>query len=381
MSTMLLNDEPYRERLVAQIQAKRPLTSRIRKAFLATPRHCFIDHYFECIDGEWVQVGPTDRTAQQWLEKIYSDSFLVTSYTPTGWFQSSSSEPALMALMLDLLDVQPGQKILEIGTGTGYNVALLCFLTGSASQVTSIDIDPDLMVQAMLHIEGVVGPGALILAGDGRQGVRLNAPYDRIIATASIPEVPQAWKDQLASSGRLVCVLQSGQSPIGGILVAERTAEGEVKGHIASTASFMPLRPHPHGSHPGLRKVFAGEQYDSFPLKPAFAADRFWLSSDLLFFLYQSLPDLVITISTDATGQRRTLLSLGSGEQGYVAFEPPQVVLYGEQSPDIWQRYEAIVTLFDDLEQPAITDYKFGGGNLYLERQSGTVTPFAKSVH
>ena len=379
MSIVLPNDRPYREMLVAQLQAKCSLSPRVRDAFLATPRHHFIDHYFERVDGTWVQVDSSHRSAQQWLEKIYSDSILVTSYTPTGWCQSSSSQPAIMATMLERLDVQPGQKILEIGTGTGYNVALLSFLTGSPSQVTSIEIDPDLAAQAILNIEHVVGPGALILAGDGQQGVRFNAPYDRIIATASAPKVPQAWIDQLATGGKLVCILQSGQSPVGGVLVAERIAEDEVTGHIVAQASFMPMRSHAQGSPPNFHKVFQGERHASFPLDPQFAADRFWSSPHLQFFLYQALPDLTMTISsTESTEETKTRLSLGSGERGYVAFETQQAVLYGDRSPHIWQRYLELVTLFDNLQQPAITDYGFGSGNLSLQTPHGIVWPFLR---
>jgi protein-L-isoaspartate(D-aspartate) O-methyltransferase len=378
MSTVLPNDQPYRERLVAQLQAKYSLSPRVRDAFLATPRHRFIDSYFERVDGAWIQVNSTDRSAQQWLETIYSDCILVTSYTPTGWFQSSSSQPTVMATMLEHLDVQPGQKILEIGTGTGYNAALLSFLTGSPSQVTSIEIDPDLVAQAILNIEHVVGPGALILAGDGNLGVPFNAPYDRIIATASVPKVPQAWIDQLALGGKLVCILQSGQPPVGGILVAERIAEGEVTGHIVARASFIPMRSQAQGSAPNFHKVFQGERYASFPLDPQFAAHRFWSSPHLQFFLYQTLPDLTMTISsTGSIEETKTLLSLGSGEKGYVAFETQQVVLYGERSPYIWQRYLETVTLFDDLQQPAITDYGFEGGNLSIQTPHGIVWPFS----
>ena len=377
MNILLSNDQPYREKLVAQLQARHTLSPRVRNAFLTIPRHHFIAHYFECIDGVWHRCDPTHYSEQEWLEKIYSDSPLVTSYTLAGWLQSASSQPAIMATMLEFLDVQPGQKILEIGTGTGYNVALLSFLTGSPSQVTSIEIDPDLAAQAILNIERVVGPGTLILTGDGHQGVRLNAPYDHIIATASVPRVPQAWIDQLASGGKLVCILQSGQSPIGGILVAERNEAGDVTGHLAEQASFIPMRLQAEGSPPNLHKVFQGEAQVAFPLEPQFAPDRFWSSPHLQFFLYQALPDLMMTISTGPTGEVQTRLALGNEALGYVVFEPQQVVLYGHQAPYAWQRYIAGVARFDNLQQPAITDYKWRNGDLYIETPDGIVWPFA----
>src|SRR5215204_4057723 len=118
---------------------------------------------------------------------------------------SSSSQPAIMAVMLDQLDVRPGQRVLEIGTGTGYNAALLAELVGGSGAVTTVDIDADLVEQAGRNLDaaGVGGVdvvrgdgsagGVDVVRGDGSAGWPDAAPYDRIILTAAARDLAPAW--------------------------------------------------------------------------------------------------------------------------------------------------------------------------------------------
>jgi protein-L-isoaspartate O-methyltransferase len=101
-----------------------------------------------------------------------------------------------MAHMLNSLNIHTGHTVLEIGTGTGYNAALLCHRLGD-TQVTSIDIDPDLVADTRLRL-ATLGYHSTLLAGDGTHGAIDNAPYDRVIATCAVPAIPPAWINQLA---------------------------------------------------------------------------------------------------------------------------------------------------------------------------------------
>jgi methyltransferase of FxLD system len=179
--------ERLRRRLVGEMRAKGgPSSGRVEAAFLAVARERFLP----------------EALADGGLEAVYRDDAIVTKRNDQGLPLSSSSQPSLMAKMLDLLDVPPGGQVLEIGAGTGYNAALLAHLTGPSGRVTSIDIDPGLARQARRSLRGA-GARVTIIAGDGREGHRPNAPYDRIIATAGADEIPRAWLEQLSEGGRL----------------------------------------------------------------------------------------------------------------------------------------------------------------------------------
>ncbi len=139
-----------------------------------------------------------------WHE-VYANEAIVTHRDPEhGMPISSSSEPAAMALMLTQLRVQPGMRVLEIGTGTGYNAALLAELTGNADLVWTLDLDADICEEARLHLMAAGTTGIHILCTDGWNGYPEAAPYDRIIITASAYDLSPAWFAQLREGGRIV---------------------------------------------------------------------------------------------------------------------------------------------------------------------------------
>lgn len=140
--------------------------------------------------------------ADQGIEAVYRDEAFVTKKDPLGMPLSSSSQPALMARMLDLLDVQPGHRVLEVGAGTGYNAALLKHLVGPRGKVVSIDIDGDVARHAKRALRES-GYRVSVVVGDGREGWQHTAPYDRIIVTACADEVPRSWLEQLKDGGLL----------------------------------------------------------------------------------------------------------------------------------------------------------------------------------
>ena len=110
-----------------------------------------------------------------------------------------------MATVLEAADIRPGHRILEIGSGTGYNAALLCEQAGAAN-VTSIEIDPAITDQARTRL-AALGYHPTVALGDGDQGLPDRAPYDRIIATCSVHDVPAAWLSQCNSGAVIVANL------------------------------------------------------------------------------------------------------------------------------------------------------------------------------
>jgi protein-L-isoaspartate O-methyltransferase len=206
---MLSTLQHYQQRLVNILQnSSDPPSERILEAFLTVPRHLFVDHYYLHEEGTRNWTRHERYESPEWYERVYSDEFFITRVDQYGRTLSSSSQPAMMATMLDALEVQPGMRVLEVGTGTGYNAALIASLIEDPHLVTTLDIDPDAVDRARQAISQVVGEGMTIVEGDGAKGYHDNAPYDRIIVTASSPTVPAAWMEQLAPNGILVCVLQ-----------------------------------------------------------------------------------------------------------------------------------------------------------------------------
>jgi protein-L-isoaspartate(D-aspartate) O-methyltransferase len=213
--------------LVEELVSRHALSSEpVKRAFLAVPRHPF--------------VPGTPLT-----EAYRADRAIPTHFDERGVPVSSSSAPAIMAIMLELLDVAPGQRVLEIGAGTGYNAALLAHLVGEAGTVTSLDIDEEVAREASDHLAEVGVGDVEVLCTDGWLGEGRGAPFDRIIATVECWDISPHWVAQLNEGGVLVLPLALGP----GLTMA---VAFEKVGQILTSTSmafcgFMPLR----GPHAG----------------------------------------------------------------------------------------------------------------------------------
>jgi len=196
-------------------------TPAIRNAFRAIPRETFVPRVAET----------------KGIEYVYADDAIVTRERD-GLPTSSSSQPTIMALMLEALEIVPGHRVLEIGLGTGYNAAILAALVGSAGTVTSIDIAPDVVEDAEKAL-AKVGARVETILGRGEDGHEPSSPYDRIIATASTDRIPRSWHEQLTPDGILVAPLRFGGMQL--VVVLRATPTGFASTHVIP-GGFMPMR-------------------------------------------------------------------------------------------------------------------------------------------
>jgi len=180
--------EAARARLVTELRHRGSVLSRsVQDAFARVPRHVFVP-----------EVAAADA---------YRDEAFVIKCGPDGLPVSSSSQPAMMAIMLDQLGLLPGDRVLEIGTGTGYNAAVMSTVVGPGGKVVSVDIDADLVTRARSSLIAAGYDDVTVLCADGGYGDPAGAPFDRIIVTAGAWDIPPAWLGQLGPGGRLVLPL------------------------------------------------------------------------------------------------------------------------------------------------------------------------------
>ena len=205
------NLEKQKQHLFSYWKNSRLITSDpVLKAFLAVPRELFVDHSYR--------------------DQSYADHPL-----PIGCEQTIS-QPTTVMLMLQLLELLPGQRVLEIGAGSGYNAALLAELSGL---VFTVERHKQLVKIAKENLKQAGYEDIILVNGDGKQGYASQAPYDRIMVTAAAHKVPQKLKDQLSIGGLLV-------APIGATYGCEMLTFKKISSNNFQTSnhglfSFVPL--------------------------------------------------------------------------------------------------------------------------------------------
>jgi protein-L-isoaspartate(D-aspartate) O-methyltransferase len=193
-----------------QLRRRGVTEEAVLEAMLKVPRHCFV--------------------AAGHLRSAYADKALPTAEGQT------ISQPYMVALMTESLMVRAGLKILEIGTGSGYQTALLAHMGGD---VLSVERSATLAESAKWRLQNLgYGDSTRIVVGDGTRGWPREAPYDRILVTAGAPRVPAAYREQLVDGGRIVIPL--GDRSVQQLTILE--CHGDQWTRTQSTACrFVPL--------------------------------------------------------------------------------------------------------------------------------------------
>lgn len=233
---------PHADALAATVAvAHRPRDEAWLRAVREVPRHMFVPWFYrQPRGGEWERIG-IDHP--DWLRAVYEDAPLVTALLPDGaghpHVVSSSSKPTLMIRMLDALDVGPGDRVLEVGTGTGYNAGLLSHRLGG-DNVYSVDVGARLVDGARARLREL-GHTPTLAVGDGRQGLPAHGPYDRIVVTCSVSAVPWSWAEQLRPGGIVLADLKVGLHA-GNLALLRRDTDGLNGRFLSRWAGFMSAR-------------------------------------------------------------------------------------------------------------------------------------------
>lgn len=302
-----------RQALVNGLRHARAVRSpAVEAAFRTVPRHLFLPH----------------RPA----EEAYRDDAIVTHWDPSGLPSSSSSQPGMMAIMLEQLELRPGHRVLEIGAGTGYNAAVMREIVGPAGRVVTMEIQPDVARDALKHLTGAGYHDVTVLAADGGFGHPPEAPYDRVIVTASASDIPPHWREQLVEGGVLVVPLRLHTQCLSTAFVREGAV---LRSRGIESCGFMHLRGTFGGADP---LVAMGDGL--FLSGPGAASVPVDLLAQLLAQTPRRVGGLIVPVNS---------FGLGGGLGVYLALEEPAVVDIFTSRPERWG-FHAMSGLLDPDE-------------------------------
>ena len=194
------------------------------------------------VEGQILARGIRDPKVIRAMETVPRHQFIPEEGRPQAYEDSpvpighgqTISQPYIVALMSESLEVRPGDKVLEIGTGSGYQAAVLEFL---GAETYSVEIVPGLAESAKKNLEEAGYPGAKVKTGDGWLGWPEHAPYDAVIVTCAPDRIPPALIEQLKEGGRIV--IPVGPEREVQELFLGRKVRGEITAHSPAPACFI----------------------------------------------------------------------------------------------------------------------------------------------
>jgi protein-L-isoaspartate(D-aspartate) O-methyltransferase len=205
-----MNSARYQRQLLDQTQQtyyQTPISDATVQAYLTIPRHLFVRRYRERASKEWCEVN--QGNLHQHLATLYADNPLTLFGDDDDHIPSTISQPSFVLRMLDLLQLEPGQTVLELGTGSGWNAALIGQLVGASGKVYSLEIIPELARRASDNLAELGVTNVRVVSADGSDGYAPGAPYDRIAFTAGTYDLSRQFYEQAKAGALLLAVIKN----------------------------------------------------------------------------------------------------------------------------------------------------------------------------
>lgn len=235
-----------------------------RAAVEHVPREVFLGtDVFRMSGTQWEPVHRAEVGEEEWRRLAHSDITWVTqvegvdaadAFGPlVGRPTSSATLPSLVVRTLEVAGVREGDRVLEVGTGTGYSTAILCHLLGEGN-VTSVEYDPGVAERAGAHLR-TAGYEPALITGDGLQGYSDGAEYDAVVATCSVRHIPRAWLWQVRAGGTITTTLNGWMMASGLIRLTLDDAGGATGRFVGDRVSYMLARPHERPPRPTFHRL------------------------------------------------------------------------------------------------------------------------------
>jgi len=366
--------EKYQRSILEQCRRvfpRTPLSQATEQAYLATPRHLFVRRYRVPGTKEWQQV--TTENLAQHLPALYADRPLVLA-GEDGDVLSTISQPSFVLRLLDMLRLEPGQSVFELGAGSGWNAALMGRLVGPLGRVVSLEIIPEVARSAAEMVRQAGLTNVDVVAADGGDGWPAGAPYDRAIFTAGAYDLPRAFHDQLKEGGLLIAVIKLEGG--GDSLFLLRKTGDHFESADSLACAFVQLQgkhqmaglePTAPGALPGWPELqkqevsrtrfwWAGRGPESFA----------WRTMGIRFFLGIAEPRFRAFKTERTAGQSHEELFFGlwdAEQRSLVLAKDDWLVAYG--NPSAREHLLARVRQWTDLGMPTAASFKL---NLYTNR-------------
>jgi len=375
----------------------------ILNAFYEVPRHLFIPHLYEENKGKLNKISlDYNNPDQEILKKIYVNSPLAILVKEDSVI-STSSQPIIMALMLDDLKIKPGNKVFEIGTGSGYNAAIMAQISGKQENIITSEIQKEVAELAISNLERAGFGDVNVITSDGGEGYAKKAPYNNIIVTCGAPNIP--WINQLSNNGTIAMPLVT--RGIETLCSLTKQDDGILKGYLSLFVRFLHLegmysdKQHFSKNIGSLQRLVKsrGEQdnYASKKLEEILISDgddkivalqKSKKRQNFEFFLALTDDNAMVYVSDTKNYERGYSLWHTQKEMdknGLVIIFPKEIISFGNKATT-----EFLIdsfTYWKELGEPGIQDYDLlfypseikcdlkqnnNGGGWVVQRKSGT---------
>ncbi|MEK6704374.1 MAG: hypothetical protein AABZ06_01160 [Bdellovibrionota bacterium] len=243
---MTLSVKQFQAQLIAKakdVYSHSPLSEKVISAFYVVPRHEFVQKYRFWSNPNWFEVNSAN--IEQHLAALYADQPVII-YGSDEDFESRGvkpvstiSQPSFVLRMIDLLRLEPGHKVFELGAGSAWNAALMGNIIGPTGKVVSLEIIPDLIAPANSTLKRLGIDNVDVLLGDGGDGCKEYGPYDRAVFTAGSFDLPQSFFRQIKNGGLLLFVLKNKGGADNLILLEKR--EDHFASIFSMSCGFVPM--------------------------------------------------------------------------------------------------------------------------------------------